>query len=163
MTISQACRVANIDRKVYRYQPKKKQEDKVIETLLKTLSAQHPTYGFQKLFNLIRLKDYSFNHKWVYRIYCSLRLNLKIKPKKRLAPRTKVTLTQPKHINHCWSLDFMNDALMSGRRIRTANIIDDCNREGLGILVSFSLPSRRITRWLVSSNVKLPPPPAIKN
>lgn len=81
VSINQACRVANIDRKTYRYQPKKKQDNKVIENLLKTYSAQHPTYGFQKLFNLIRLKNYSFNHKRVYRIYCDLRLNLKIKPK----------------------------------------------------------------------------------
>ena len=148
MPISQACRVANIDRKTYRYQPKKKQDNKVIEDLLKTFSAQHPTYGFQKLFNLIRLKDYCFNHKRVYRIYCELRLNLKIKPKKRLAPRTKITLIQPAKMNHCWSLDFMSDALINGRRIRTANVIDDCNREALGILVSFSLTSKRITRWL---------------
>jgi putative transposase len=146
--INQACRVANIDRKTYRYQPKKKQDDKMIEDLLKKYSAQHPTYGFQKLFNLIRLNNYLFNHKRVYRIYCDLSLNLKIKPKKRLAPRTKIKLTQPENINQCWSLDFMSDALINGRRIRTANVIDDCNREGLGILVSFSLTSKRITRWL---------------
>lgn len=148
MRINQACRVAQIDRKTYSYQPKRKQDDTVIENLLKTYSAQHPTYGFQKLFNLIRLKNYAFNHKRVYRIYCDLSLNLKIKPKKRLAPRTKIKLAQPKEINQCWSLDFMSDALISGRRIRTANVIDDCNREALGILISFSLTSKRITRWL---------------
>jgi putative transposase len=148
VSISQACRVANIDCKTYRYQPKKKQDDTMIENLLKKFSAQHPTYGFQKLFNLIRLKNYSFNHKRIYRIYCDLSFNLKIKPKKRLAKRTKMTLVQPKNINQCWSLDFMSDALSHGRRIRTANVIDDCNREALGILVSFSLTSKRITRWL---------------
>lgn len=37
---------------------------------------------------------------------------------------------------------------MSGTRIRTANVIDDCHRAGLGILVAFSLPSMRITQWL---------------
>lgn len=148
MPINQACRVANIDRKTYRYQPKKKQDSKMIEDLLTTYSAQYPTYGFQKLFNLIRLKNYSFNHKRVYRIYRNLSLNLKIKPKKRLAPRTKIKLVQPKNINQCWSLDFMSDALTSGRRIRTANVIDDCNREALGILISFSLTSKRITRWI---------------
>lgn len=120
----------------------------MIETLLHTFSAQYPTYGFQKLFNLIRLKNYFFNHKRVYRIYCDLSLNLKIKPKKRLAPRTKMKLVQPEKLNHCWSLDFMSDALICGRRIRTANVIDDYNREALGILVSFSLTSKRITRWL---------------
>lgn len=148
MPINQACRVANIDRKTYRYQPKKKQDNQMIENLLRAYSAQYPTYGFQKLFNLIRLKNYSFNHKRVYRIYCDLSLNLKVKPKKRLAPRTKIKLTQPENVNQCWSLDFMSDALINGRRIRTANVIDDCNREGLGILVSFSLTSKRMTRWL---------------
>lgn len=147
MSVSQACRVANIDRKTYRYQPKKKTGDQMIEDLLKTFSTQHPTYGFCKLFNLIR-KNHSFNHKRVYRIYCELRLNLKIKPKKRLAPRTKISLQQPEKMNVCWSLDYMSDALINGRRIRTANIIDDYNRESLGILISFSLTSKRITRWL---------------
>lgn len=137
-----------MDRKTYRYQPKKRQDNKMIEELLKTYSAQHPTYGFQKLFNIIRLKNYSFNHKRVYRIYCDLRLNLKIKPKKRLSPRTPIKLIQPEKMNECWSLDFMHDALINGRCIRTANLIDDCNREALGILVSFSLPSKRITRWI---------------
>lgn len=120
----------------------------MIENLLKTLSTQYPTYGFQKLFHSIRLNNYSFNHKRVYRIYCDLKLNLKTKPRKRLAPRTKIKLVQPERINQCWSLDFMSDALISGRRIRTANVIDDCNRGALGILVSFSLTAKRITRWL---------------
>lgn len=146
--LKQACRVVSIDRKTYHYQPKKKLDNKMIEDLLKRYSAQYPTYGFQKLFNIIRLKNYSFNHKRVYRIYCELSLNLKIKPKKRLAARTKIKLMQPENMNQCWSLDFMSDALINGRRIRTANIIDDCNREALGILISFSLTSKRITRWI---------------
>ena len=75
-------------------------------------------------------------------------IELKIKPKKRLAARTPIKLEQPSAINQCWSLDFMSDALINGRRMRTANVIDDCNREALGILVAFSLTSKRITRWL---------------
>jgi len=148
VSVNQACRSVGIDRKTFSYVLKKKTGDAVIENLLKTFSAQYPTYGFQKLFDLIRTKNYTFNHKRVYRIYCELRLNLKIKPKKRLAPRTNIKLVQPMQINQCWSLDFMSDALINGRRFRTANVIDDCNRGALGILVSFSLTSRRITRWL---------------
>jgi putative transposase len=109
--VSQACRIVSIDRKTYRYRPKKKQDDKMIQELLKTLSSHYPTYGFQKLFNVIRLKNYVFNHKRVYRIYCDFKLNLKSKPKKRLAPRTKRTLVQPEKFNEWWSLDFMSDAI----------------------------------------------------
>lgn len=120
----------------------------MIQALLKELAAQYPRYGFKKLFHLIRNEGHLFNHKRIYRNYCELNLNLKKKPKKRLAPRTLQSLTQTERPNTCWSLDYMSDALMTGKRFRTANVIDDYNREGLGINVSFSLPSRRITQWL---------------
>lgn len=112
------------------------------------LSTQHPRYGFKMLFHLLREQGCPYNHKRVHRIYCELGLNLKIKPKKRLAPRTAVTLTSPAQCNQCWSLDYMSDSLTNGRRFRTANVIDDCHRGCLGILTSFSLPAKRITRWL---------------
>ncbi len=51
-------------------------------------------------------------------------------------------------MNKCWSLDYMSDGLVTGRRFRTANVIDDYNRGAIGILASHSLPSLRITNWL---------------
>lgn len=57
--MSQVCRVMGIDRKTYRYQTKKKTGDAMVVDLLKTYAAQYPTYGFGKLFHLIRLKGYS--------------------------------------------------------------------------------------------------------
>ena len=47
-----------MDRKTYRYKPKKKSGDQVIESLLKSYSAEYPTYGFGKLFNLICTSQY---------------------------------------------------------------------------------------------------------
>ena len=40
------------------------------------------------------------------------------------------------------------DKLSSGRKFRTFNVLDDFNREGLGIEVDVSLPSARIIRSL---------------
>ena len=45
-------------------------------------------------------------------------------------------------------MDFMSDRLDDGRRFRTFNVLDDYNREGLGIEVDFSLPSERVIRSL---------------
>jgi len=45
-------------------------------------------------------------------------------------------------------MDFMHDQLADGRSIRLFNVIDDYNREGLGIDVDFSLPSERVIRSL---------------
>ena len=58
------------------------------------------------------------------------------------------TLTVPASINQVWSMDFMHDQLSDGRCIRLFNVIDDFNREALGIDVDFSLPSERGIRSL---------------
>lgn len=50
--------------------------------------------------------------------------------------------------NHIWSMDFMADRLADGRPIRTLNVLDDFNREGLDIEVDFSLPAERVVRNL---------------
>ena len=42
----------------------------------------------------------------------------------------------------------MSDALMSGRKFRTLNIIDDFNREVLAIEADTSLPAKRVVRVL---------------
>jgi len=51
-------------------------------------------------------------------------------------------------INDSWSMDFMHDQLNDGRSYRLLNVIDDFNREGLGIEVDFSLPAERVIRSL---------------
>ncbi|TCV71727.1 hypothetical protein EDE11_1561, partial [Methylomonas methanica] len=45
-------------------------------------------------------------------------------------------------------MDFMHDQLADGRAFRLLNVIDDFNREGLGVEVDFSLPALRVTRTL---------------
>ncbi len=120
----------------------------MIKKLLLELSSKYPIYGFRILFDMLRKLNHPWNHKRVRRIYCELRLNLKRKAKKRLAPRTAKKLVVPDVANEVWSLDYMSDALASGERFRTANVIDDSRRECLGICVRFSLPARSITQWL---------------
>ena len=45
-------------------------------------------------------------------------------------------------------MDFMHDRLSDGRSFRLFNVIDDYNREALGIEIDFSLPSERVIRVL---------------
>ena len=42
----------------------------------------------------------------------------------------------------------MQDSLKTGKSFRTFNVLDDCNREGLGIEIDHSLPSQRVIRSL---------------
>jgi len=54
----------------------------------------------------------------VYRIYCELELNLRIKPKRRIKRAKTLPLAVPDKINQSWSMDFMHDALTDGRAFR---------------------------------------------
>jgi putative transposase len=92
------------------------------------------------------VKGFGYNHKRVYRIYKELELNLRIKPKGRLVREKPETLAVPRQKNVTWSMGFMHDAMADGSHFRTFNVIDDYNREGLGIEVDKSLPSLRVTR-----------------
>lgn len=84
----------------------------------------------------------------MYRIYRELELNLRIKPKHRIVRECPKPLAVPEAINDTWSMDFMHDQLSDGRNFRLFNVIDDYNREGLGIEVDLSLPASRVIRAL---------------
>ena len=53
----------------------------------------------------------------------------------------------------------MADRLGDGRAFRVLNVLDDFNREGLGIEVDFSLPDERVIRSLDPSSGKRSPGP----
>ena len=96
----------------------------------------------------LRNLNYGWNHKRVYRIYTSMKLNLRRKHKKRLPMRIKEPLLQPLMPNVTWSMDFVHDGLFNGRPFRSFNVLDDFNREALNITIDRSLPSQRVIREL---------------
>lgn len=149
LTIRQACEALFISECSYRYTPKLSDENAVIADRLIRLTHNQRNWGFGLCFLYLRnVKGYRWNHKRVYRIYRELELNLRIKPKKRLVREKPEPLAVPEAINQVWSMDFMHDRLEDGRAFRLFNVIDDYNREGLGMEVDFSLPAERVVRSL---------------
>lgn len=144
-----ACAAFSISEACYRYRAKLSTENEEIADHLLRLTHNQRNWGFGLCFlHLRNVKGYPWNHKRVYRIYRELELNLRIKPKKRIVRERPESLAVPVAINHTWSTDFMHDALADGRTYRLLNVIDDFNREGLGIEVDLSLPAERVIRML---------------
>ena len=149
ISIALACRAFEVSETCYRYSPKLDDENEQIADLLLGLTKAKKTWGFGLCFLYLRnVQGYGWNHKRVYRIYRELELNLRIKPRKRLKREKPDELAVPEAPNEVWSMDFMADRLGDGRQFRLLNVLDDFNREGLGIEIDFSLPAERVVRAL---------------
>ena len=82
-SIALACRTFQISETCYRYSPVLSDENEEISDWLEGLTENKRTWGFGLCFLYLRnVQGYGWNHKRVYRIYCELELNLRIKPKK---------------------------------------------------------------------------------
>lgn len=149
VSIRFACQLFAVSESCYRYQPQLNEENAIIADWLLRITGSQRNWEFGLCFLYLRnVKGFKFNHKRVYRIYCELSLNMRIKPKKRLKRDKPEPQAVPENSNECWSMDFMHDQLSDGRSVRLLNVIDDFNREALAIEVDFSLPADRVVRTL---------------
>lgn len=147
-----ACQVAGLARGSYGgggQEAKRAAADGPVREALQALVERHRGWGFWKYHHRLRKNGVLVNHKRLWRLYQALGLQLgKRRKKRRLPDRLKQPLQVPAGPNGCWSLDFTSDALTDGRRFRTLNVLDDFNRQVLGIEVDFSLPATRVVRLL---------------
>lgn len=132
---------------MYFYQPGTRRDEPVIHGLTE-LAERYLRYGLKKLFQLLCRQGNTWNHKRVHRIYCLLKLNFRRKGKQRLPVRNPASLATQQALNQSWSIDFMHDALVCGRRFRIFNVVDDFNREALAIEIDLNIPAQRVVRML---------------
>ena len=102
----------------------------------------------RKCYYWLRHQGHRWNHKRVWRVYRSNGFNLPRRTKKRLPARIKQPLEVPAEPDRMWSMDFMHDTLMHGKRFRTLNIFDEGVREIAAIEIDTSLPAARVIRVL---------------
>jgi putative transposase len=129
---------------------------------LQELAEKKPAEGQDKFYSRIRNEGIRWNHKRVERVYRMMGLNKRTRRRKRLPARVKAPLVVPKHANDTWSMDFMHDTLMNGRKFRVLNIIDDYNREALRIEPFFSIGSTLVIKILERLVLERGKPTAIR-
>ena len=146
MSIQRSCRCVGLSRAAYYRIPSSADRDADVIDALNDLVKRHARWGFWKCFKFLRKQGRPWNHKRVYRVYCQLHLNLKRRAKRRLPKRERRPLLVPQHPNQVWSADFVSDTLYTGKRFRTFNVIDDFNREIVGVEIDTSLTGKRLIR-----------------
>jgi putative transposase len=146
--VQRACRVVTMSRAAYYRKPEDRAlRDAAVIDALNAMVVKHGRWGFWKCHDRLRLDGHGWNHKRTWRVYCTMKLNLPRRTKRRLF-RLPQPLDAPVLPNQIWSLDFMSDCLYQGRRFRTLNVLDEAVREALAIEVDTSLPAARVVRVL---------------
>lgn len=149
LSVVRACRIAGCSRTAWYRPPRDRTaEDQPVMDALDAVVTAHSRWGFWLCYDRLRALGHPWHWKRVYRVYCTMRLNLKRRGKQRVLTRPRVPLEAPAALNHTWALDFMGDTLYDGRCYRTLNVLDEGNREGLAIEVDTSLPSARVVQVL---------------
>jgi putative transposase len=139
-----ACRLLELPVSTFRHRPVSKDDD--LRERLQSLARERPRFGYRRLHALLGDQP-AVNHKRVFRVYQEAGLAVKRRKRKRLV-RVGNPLQAVSFPNEEWALDFLSDAIGSGRRIRLLNAADAYTRECLALQVDTSFASRRVTRVL---------------
>ena len=147
-----ACGQLDMVRALIRYQPRPTRFAEANERLrmrLRELAAERRRRGCRRLHVLLEREGWTVNSKRVYRIYVEGKLRVSRRRRRRRASAAaRVLLDAPRRGNETWTMDFLQDALASGRKLRTLSIKDAYTREMLAIEVDASLPAPRVVRVL---------------
>lgn len=142
-----ACRLLGLSRSVARYACQR-HEPVGLRERLRGLAAERRRAGYKRLHQFLRREGWAVNHKRVYRLYREEGLLVRQRKRRRLCGAQRVPLPSACRLNQRWSMDFMSDSLVGGRRVRLLNVIDDFSRESLAIEPDTSIPGARVVREL---------------
>jgi putative transposase len=112
------------------------------------LAEERRRFGYERLHVLLKREGHTVNRKRVERIYREEGLSLRTKWRKKRVSRIRVMLERPIRERQHWSMDFVSDALLDGRRFRALTIVDDLTKESPAIEVGQSLTGLRVVRVL---------------
>lgn len=129
------------------YRPKPDKNEKLRERI-RRLAEKKRRWGAGQIYLTLRLEGKRVNHKRVWRIYREEKLQLKRRKRRKVPAALRVIYPRPTQVNDCWSMDFVTDALMSGKPVRILTVVDDCSTEALIALPRNSLPAEAVTECL---------------
>lgn len=145
--VTRACGLIGISRSLYHYQTKRP-DDGELKQRLSELAGQKRRYGYRRLHVLLCREGWEINHKRTYRVYHEAGLMVRRRKRKRIAGLERQIRVIAQAPNQSWSMDFVSDGFVDGRRLRCLNIVDDFTKQCLAIEVDTSLPGRRVVAVL---------------
>jgi putative transposase len=97
---------------------------------------------------MLKRENLVVNHKRTERIYREEGLALRRKKRRKGAAGARAVIPAAVRPNEHWSMDFVSDSIVTGRRFRALTIVDNYTRECPAIEVDTSLGGARVVNVL---------------
>ena len=112
---------------------------------IRELAFTRPRFGASRICTLLRREGWHVNRKRVHRLYRleGLQVRMRVKRRKHLAVH-RGPAPIPTGRGQRWSMDFVHDALMSGRTFRVLTTVDQWSRESPLLDVGLSLTGKDV-------------------
>ena len=149
--MQQACRLALLRRSTW-YRRSQARDQTPLRMRIRELALNRPRFGYLRIHVLLRREGWLINRKRVHRLYRldGLQVRMRVRRRKRLSLH-RGPVPSPTAANQHWSMDFVHDQLLNGRRFRVLTIIDQWSRESVSVEADFRSPEaallRRSTKW----------------
>ena len=137
----------DLSRTAYGYQPHW-EGDTALRNRLRQLAGQRKRFGSPRLHIMLKREHLVVNHKRTERIYREEGLALRRKRRRKGAAGARMVIPAPEGTNQKWSMDFVSDSIVTGRRFRALAIVDDYSRECPAIEVDTSMGGCRVVSVL---------------
>ena len=141
--VTRACGLVGISRSLYRYRSRRP-DSAPLRARIEEIAAIKRRYGYRRVYLRLRREGWRDNRKRVYRLYREAGLAVRRRKRKRIGLFERKPLPKPMAANVSWSMDFVADGLLDGRRLRCLSLVDDCTRECLVIEVDTSITGVRV-------------------
>jgi putative transposase len=142
-----ACAVVGVSRRVVRYRSTRP-DDAALRQRLRELAGERRRFGYRRLGYLLSREGMRPNHKKLLRLYREEGLRVRRRGGRKRALGMRAPMALPDEPNQRWSLDFVSDSLVCGRRFRILCVVDDFTRECLALVADTSLSGARVAREL---------------
>ena len=147
MSERRACRVTGCVRMTMRYRSRRP-DDQAPRERLRALAHERRRFGYRRLHVFLKREGYAVNHKRLFRFYREERLAVRRRGGRKRALGTRAPMVVPQSPNDRWSIDFVSDQFLDGRRLRILAVVDDCTRECLALVADTSISGQRVAREL---------------
>jgi putative transposase len=97
---------------------------------------------------MLRREGWLINCKRGHRLYREEGLAVRLTHRRKRASQLRVVPPAPSQVNERWSMDFVTDTLLDGRRFRALTVVDNYSRHSQIIESDFTLTGTKVVAAL---------------